>query len=199
VYEDPGNATIKDKSSPAVPYFVSMYYTFYDFKPFVQVISEGDTIREDIEKGTITYETQCFKFVFLRKDGVLIQMTWFGFHDGGKKWAFRTYEFSNHIECSGIWMPLRITVVSNTPNGEYKRTTEISVDKKSLRLLDTIDDSCFRATMPPGCVVSDKIQKKDYIVTSLETLPNDIEAVKQALEKLLEQAEEQEAAVEKKK
>jgi outer membrane murein-binding lipoprotein Lpp len=52
--------------------------------------------------------------------------------------------------------------------------------------------------MPAGCVVSDRIRKKNYITTTVDTLPNDVEAVKQALEKMLEQAEEQKTAVEQK-
>jgi predicted ATP-grasp superfamily ATP-dependent carboligase len=46
--------------------------------------------------------------------------------------------------------------------------------------------------------VDDDIGKRSYTVTTIDALPNDVEAVRKALEKMLEQAQEQKAAVEQK-
>ena len=66
-------------------------------------------------------------------------------------------------------------------------------------MLDAVDVSIFSDVLPAGCVVNDDIEKRVYTISTVDTLPNDVEAVKQVLEKMLEQAEEQKAAVEQQK
>lgn len=111
---------------------------------------------------------------------------------------YETLNLSDHVERSGILVPLRIVRAYYDNSGKMDACYEYSVDPQTLRILDTVDDSVYSVALPTGCHVDDDIRKRSYTVTAVDTLPNDVEAVQKVLEEMLEQAEEQKAAVEQK-
>lgn len=155
----------------------------------------------NIDGDTVTIETLRDKFKFSKKTGALVRRDFYNpiSEDNFEKMVcLDTYEFSDHVECSGVWIPLRIAVTRRERDGSVRYKEEYSADPKTLRLLDKIDDSVFREQLSVGCGVDDDIRKRHYTVTTVDTLPNDIAAVKRMLDKMLEQAEEQKAAIEEK-
>jgi len=133
----------------------------------------------NITKDTITMETELdeedefLQFEFSKKTGALLKIN---FYDGPKT-IYKTYELSGHVECSGIWIPLRIVETKPETGGNYCYKKEYTIDPQTLRLLDEVKDpSIFNEALPAGCHVTDLIRKKEYIVTTADTLPNDVEA-----------------------
>ena len=113
-------------------------------------------------------------------------------------YAWKTLEFSNHVEVSEIWIPLRIVETRRNLDGKESYIGIFSVDPKTLRLFDKVKDpSIFNEAFPAGAVVNDQIRKRSYIVTPVDTLPNDVGALTKALEKMVEQALEQKEEAEK--
>ena len=187
IYEYPGHATIYNQPFTETPSSVAFFTN-------MKAIAGRNPKLVDITRDTISIETKRNKFEFSKKTGALKKLDYYN----SKMTIWKTYEFSNHVEHSEIWMPLQIMIIGRELDGSVWYTTEISIDPETLRILDEIDNpSIFKETLPAGCVVNDTIRKQSYIVTTADTLPNDVEALKKTLEKMLEQAQEQAEAVEK--
>ena len=196
VYEYPGHVVIQE-SGNIVPLFAKFYYASY-FCPFVKTVHKNSPRLGSLAGNTITIETEFNKFEFSKKTGALERLVYYSITPDQKKVDWETYRFSDHMEVSGVWMPLRIARTLTQPNGSVLLKEEISVDPKTLRLLDKVEDpSIFTETLPAGCAVNDQIRKKIYTVTTADTLPNDVEALRKALEKMAEQALEQKEEAEK--
>lgn len=199
VYESPGAASIL--SQPCQPLFLSFYYLGGDL-PLAKVISEKNVRFISTDGDVISIETKVSKFLFSKKTGALEKIVsssaeWPKNDSERKIW--QTLELSNHVDCSGFLVPTRILRILYARNGKIEDKYEYVVDPQMLRLLDAVDVSIFNEALPVGCVVNDDIEKRVYTVSTVDKLPNDVEAVKQALEKMLKQADEQKAAVEQKK
>jgi hypothetical protein len=197
-HETSGAATIL--SHPRRPLFLGFYYVT-NKRPLSRMITEKNSRLTSIAGDLITIETVVTKYLFSKKTGALEKIVcstpkFPNKTNNDEKIIWQTFTLSNHVECSGFLMPLRIIRILYHENGEIESTDEYSVDPQTLRMLDAVDVSIFGEALPAGCVVNDDIEKRDYIVTTVGTLPNDVEAVKKALEKLLKQAEEQKVAVE---
>jgi hypothetical protein len=199
VFEYPGSAMIQ--SQPAfgkIPSFVSFFYDT-SFRPFAKSVPELNPKLGNMAGDTLTIETRWNKFEFAKKTGALVRLEYNSINKDNVTKTWKTYDFSKHVECSGIWIPLRVVETELDNDGKARYKGIISVNSKTLRLIDKVEDSLFNVSLPAGCGVDDRIRKKVYTVTTVDNLPNDVEAVKQSLEKLLKQAEEQKAAVEQKK
>jgi len=213
IYEDPGSARIdvsptlrmvRTKEGEAtgieLPEFAKIFYTPWPtYIPFDKVGFILDSKVGDIDADTITLEAESYTFQISKKNGALKRLI-FHWSPGadGKRFVVETVDFSNHLECAGVWIPLRITRNNYEPENTIKE--EYFVDPTTLRLLDVVEDSSiFNILLPAGCGVFDKIRKNFYTVTTADTLPADVNALKQVLDKMLEQAQEQkeEAAREK--
>ncbi len=194
VYESSGHAVIMNQPMKITPCYVSCFYDT-DSHLFTKTVPQQNPRLGYFSADTITIETTWNKFVFSKKTGALKRIDYYN----SEMIAWKTYELSNHVECSGIWIPLRIIESYPKLDGKLWYKREMSVDPKTLRLLDTVDDSLFNETLQAGCIVNDDIGKNVYKVTTVDTLPDDVEAVKKALEEMLKQAQEQKAAVEQKK
>ena len=198
VYEHPGEAVISNR--PRTPLFVRFCYdTFYAdmyLYLFAKTVPEQQpklqTLVGDMIVIEATIEKALHKFEFSKKTGALKRFDYY-YPDKENRLALRrTREFLEHIACSGFWIPLRTRETSWCLDGSASVIVEMSVDPKTLRLLDAIEDSSiFQAVMPAGVMVEDQIRKTNYFVTTADALPNDVEALKEALEKMLEQAQEQ--------
>ncbi|NCB26714.1 MAG: hypothetical protein EOM62_14775 [Bacteroidia bacterium] len=196
--ETPGVASIG--GNPDRPFFLYIYYLTND-QPLTKVVSENNSRLTSIAGDAITIETKISKFLFSKKTGALGKIVCYiptSMTNDNEKIIHETLNLSNHVECSGFLVPLRIVRTTYDTNGEKDASYEYSVDPQSLRMLDTVDDSVFSVALPAGCYVDDDIGKRSYTVTTIDALPNDVEAVRKALEKMLEQAQEQKAAVEQK-
>jgi len=196
-YEYPGHAAIHSQPIIKIPPFVEFYYDMSSL-PFAKSVFGQNPKTGGLSGDTIRIETQSNKFEFSKKTGALEKLVYYSINPNKEIVVWKTYEFSDHVEVSGVWMPLRIVETMyqlSSENVYYK--TEFSVDPKTLRLLDKVDNpSIFNEALPARCAVNDQIRKKVYTVTTADTLPNDVEALKKALDKMLEQAQEQKKAVE---
>ena len=199
VYEHAGNAGINGTPLSRIPPFVSFYYDTSS-NPFAKTVRLHNPKLGDFAGDTVTIETLLNKFVFSKKNCALEGVYYYnpiGDTRDDKTVAWVTYELSDHVELSGIWIPLRIVITGPEPSGREKPKVEISVDPKTLRLLDKVEDpSIFNEQLPAGCMVNDTTRKKSYMVKTVDRLPNDVDAIQKMLEKLLEQADEQKAAIE---
>lgn len=200
LHEYSGRAHIGDRSFTRTPLFVSHYYD-RSFRPFAKSVCEQQPQLRSLSGNTVVIETLKNRFEFAKSTCALMKIEYLYTRTNNTTVAWKTYELSNHVDCSGIWVPIRITLVErNIIDGKERCRGDITVDPKTLRLIDAVDDSCFSVSLPTGCVVQDDVLKKNYVVTTLAANPpQDVEAMKKTLEKMLEQAEEQKAAVEKKK
>lgn len=199
VCEAPGAASIL--SQPCRPFFVFFYYLTND-RPLAKVLSEKNSRLTSIAGDVITIETEISKFSFSKKTGALEQIISYDVKpppNDNEKMIWNSFNLSNHVECSGFLIPLRFIRIWYDENGKIKTRDEYSVDPQTLRMLDEVDVSIFSEVLQAGCVVNDEIEKRDYTVTTVGALPKDVEAVKKSLEQMLEKAQEQKAAVEKKK
>lgn len=200
VRETPGAASIISKPPIPLPYLVGIYY-LPDARPLSEALTEKNLRRASIVGDTITIETEDIKSSFSKSTGAVHEIIYY-FHTlrtkNNNKMFYETLNLSNHVECSGFLVPLRIIRTYYDKSGEVDASYEFSVDPQTLRMLDTVDDSVFSVALPAGCYVDDDIGKRSYTVTTIDALPNDVEAVRKALEKMLEQAQEQKAAVEQK-
>ena len=191
-YEYPGSASIHSRPLVNIPSYVRFYYDG-SLRPFSKSVLEHDPKLGNLVGDTIIIETTSNKFEFSKKTGVLKKLD----YRDSEMTVWKTYEFSNHVECSGIWIPLRIVNVWRESDGRETYKGIFSVDPKTLHLLDKVDDSIFYEALPTGCLVNDLIRKKIYTVTTADTLPNDVGALTKALEKMVEQALEQKEEAEK--
>ena len=190
-YEYPGSARIKDQPFFRTPSFVSLYYDASGCLYSKKILSQNPKLRS-LAGDTITIETVLNKFEISKKTGILKKIDFYNPNQDNKMIIWKTYELSDHVECSGVWMPLRVVITERGLDERVVYKGEISVDPQTLRLLDTIEDaSIFNEMMPAGCLVDDQIRKKIYIVTTADTLPNDVEALRKALERMAEQVLEQ--------
>lgn len=197
IYENPGTAVIK--SSHGVPGFALPNYD-ESRRPFSEIVPEKNPRLGGLSEDKVIIETEENRFEFSKKTGALERLEFYFLDDNGKRRrgvADTTYAFSNHVERSGVWLPLRVFVTRVQPYGAVVFKTEVSVDPKTLRLLDKVEPSRFRETLPVGCDVTDKNRKTSYTVTTADTLPTDVDALKKVLDKMLEQAQEQKAEAEK--
>lgn len=197
VHETPGVASIGSK--PPRPLFLDIYYLAND-RPLTKVVSEKNSRLTSIAGDAITIETKVSKFLFSKKTGALENIVCYipkSMTNDNERIIHETLNLSNHVECSGFLVPLRIIGILYDRNGKIDTSYEYSVDPLTIRMLDAVDVSIFSEVLPAGCYVDDDIEKRSYTVTTVDTLPNDVEAVKKVLEKMLKQAEEQKAAVEK--
>lgn len=194
VYEDPGQVLIKSRGDK-IPYFAEIFYDTAGHA-YTKSVLQRDPQIVSLSDSTIAIETTANKFEFSKNSGALVKLVSYTHSKNGKKNAWITRELSGHIEQSGVWIPLRI-VAFYYGVGKTPAIVEISVDPKTLRLVDTPDNSIFSITMPTGCTVQDEVRKTTYTVTTLDTdPPQDVKALQQMLEQMLEQAEEQKEAVE---
>ncbi|MCL1921322.1 MAG: thioredoxin family protein [Kiritimatiellaeota bacterium] len=156
-----------------------------------RILAEDPRIEVDGDTVTID-DLHLSKFEFSKKNGILKRYTFFqpgwDMENQRELWEERyvdeTYDFSNHVERAGVWMPLTITVNSpirtvgmRNPDGEVKEMSmghkmEYTVDPETLRLLDEAEDpSVFVADLPVGCHVEDTIRQEIYEVeTAGQTL-----------------------------
>jgi hypothetical protein len=201
-FETPGSATISAISTPQVPYFLSMYYE-EPLRPIATMALLQHTKCVENTETKIVLETIQYRFEFSKKNGALEKLVSSApvpGRDPEKLMKMVTYEFFRHVNVSGILMPLEVKIVRWDFDGNLMSKGEFHVDQKKLRLYDKIDDNTFQFELNTGCLVNDQIRKREYRVTTLAANPpQDVEAMKKTLEKMLEQAEEQKAAVEKKK
>ena len=191
IYEHPGGVVIKNRT----PFYGELpYFLEFNFEEFPRSFAEtvpNQNPRLVLSGNTIIIETEWNKFEFSKKTGILEKLFFYTWDKDDQRVIGQTYDFSNHIELSGIWIPLNIIGKVWFENKVISKV-DISVDSTTLRLLDKMDDpSIFNEVLPAGCAVKDQIRKKSYIVTTADTLPNDVEALRQVLEKMLEQAQEQ--------
>jgi len=207
LYEHPGEAVIS--SQPITPSFVTFCYdTSYAnvyLRPFAKTVPEQNPQASILDRDTITIEAVPFakalnRFEFSKDTGVLRKFVRYYPNKNNEMIARDTQEFSGHVECSGFWIPLRMVATERQPNdGSLSHKSVISVDPKTLRLLDTVEDvSIFSKALPAGCAVIDEVRKIEYTVTTANTLPNDVDALKKVLDKMLEQAQGQKEALEQK-
>lgn len=197
-YEFPGMASIKDQPYGKIPIYLHFMYDAEDM-PFAKSIQTMNPIRGYLTGDDVSIEADVNTFTFSKKTGALRRIVNNLPRSRGRI-KVHTFEFSNHLDCSGIWIPLRIVETIDAPQDNFRSRRELSVDPKTLRLIDEVDDTIFHETLSAGCGVQDEIRKNNYMVTTLDTTPpQNVEAMKKTLDKMLEQAEEQKAAVEKKK
>ena len=196
LYENPGTAVIK--SFHGVPGFALPYYD-ESRRPFSEIVPEQNPRLGGLSEDKVIIETDKNRFEFSKKTGALERLDFYFLDDNKKRrgrLSHSMYAFSNHVERSGFWLPLRVFLTGVQPDGTVVFKTEVSVDPKTLRLLDKVEPSRFRETLPVGCDVTDKNRKTSYTVTTADTLPTDVDALKKVLDKMLEQAQEQKAEAE---
>lgn len=194
IYEAPGTAMIRSRplGDTVVPSTITFFFAVFP-RTWAETVPDQNPKLGRVTEGTITIETEGNTFLFSKKTGALEKID--ARDKGG---VYYTVRLSNHVESSGVWIPLRIIeIIGKEEDGNV---SEISVERQTLRVLDKAgDDAVFRETLPVGCYVGDEIKKTGYWITTLDNPPPDVEALKKTLDKMLEQAEEQKAAVEKKK
>jgi REP element-mobilizing transposase RayT len=198
MYEHSGSTTIKSRPSVQIPYFASLFYDT-SFRPFEKTVLNQDVKFENLSEKTFSLDTLWNRFEFAKKDGALKRFSSFIKEEDGRKLVLEASELTDHVERSGVLIALQIVMHEYNEKGGVVYKGMVSVDPKTLRLLDSVDSSVFSATLPTGCFVRDQIRKRNYTVRTVDTLPNDVEAIKKTLDKMLEQAEAQKAALEKKK
>ena len=167
VFEQPGSAEISSQPDDEIPTGITDILFFFDDFPctFAETVPKQNPKLGSVSGDTVTIETKGNKFVFSKKTGTLERIDHYS--DPKTKTVYKTYELSGHVECSGVWIPLRI-VETYFVRGERLGISEISVDPKTLRLLDKVEDkSIFKAALPVGCVVHDGIRKKSYTVKTV--------------------------------
>ena len=197
VYESPGNAMITSLPFDPIPFFLSFYYDPAS-RPFAKMVPLQNPQLDDFSGDTITIKTRWNNFIFSKKTSALERLDCYSPGTDDKMIAWRTYDFSEHVEISGVWLPLRIVITERGLDDRLWSKGEFSVDSKTLRLLDKMDDSSiFNETLPAGCFVDDQVRKKSYQVTTADTLPTDVEALTKTLEKMVEQTLEQKEEAEK--
>lgn len=191
IYEAPGTAEIRGRplGDIIIPFDILFLFDVFP-RTFAQTVPEQNPTLGRVMGSTITIETERNTFVFSKKTGALEKIDYL---DKGK--INSTVKLSSHVERSGVWLPLRFIFIEGKED-----ITEVSVDPKTLRLLDKVeDDSIFSETLPAGCYVNDYIKKTNYTITTLDNPPQDVEALQKVLDKMLDQAEEQKVTVEQKK
>ena len=164
IYEDPGEAIISGR--PETPPFVSYCYcTHYADRycvPFSKTIPEQNPKLVSTAGDTITIEAAIGHalrtFTFSKKTGALKTFVYATPNRENEMIARETSDYFDHVECSGVWIPLRSTHISREHDGRVFAKTEVSVDPKTLRLLDKVEDaSIFSKALPAGCIVNDQI------------------------------------------
>jgi hypothetical protein len=195
-----GGATIRPHSGVTIPGFAVIFYDWYNgSKPYDKTVPTCDPKLDGSSGDTIFIHTTSYKLGLSKRTGSLKSLTIHELDSAGKKTdRYNEDYFADHVERSGIWIPLRVS--RNLSTEGYKRKEEYIVEPKTLRLLDKVDDSVFEVSLKAGCGVYDYFKKRAYTVTTLDTNPpQDIEDLKKMLDTMLKQAEEQKNAVEKKK
>ena len=171
-YEDPGSAEIWDR--PRDPYFVSFCFarihTNVLHRPLAKTVPEHNPKLGILDGDVITIETsskyELNKFEFSKETGILKRFTNY-YPDKNNEMVIRgTWEFSEHVERSGFWIPLRIVAIGRQPDGSVSSKVVITADPKTLRLLDTVEEATiFHEALPAGCWMDDHIKNTKYKVT----------------------------------
>jgi hypothetical protein len=197
IYEYPGHVVIESQPRRKIPSFAGFYYDTANHL-FAKSVPDANPQLKEISEDTVTIETPLNMFEFSRKTTALKKVIYYWGNSTNERKIRKTYDCSNHKDCSDVWIPCRIIVTEfSFKDGSEKYRGEITVDPQKLRLRETTDDALFHETLPAGCGVDDRIRKKIYEVTTLDTNPpQDVEALQKMLDTMLEQAEEQKAAVE---
>lgn len=197
LFEHPRTAVISEISHRSPPPLLTY---FYDARahPISKTVLDENPKLGAVSGDTITIETNTRKYEFSQKTCALKRIEYYLTSNGNRRMMYCSYDLSDHVECSGVLIPLRIVNIY-IPSNAPQLKTEYSMDPKTLRLLDKVDVTLFHEPLPLGCLVTDKIRKRNYTVTTPGTNPpQDVEALQKMLEKMLEQAEEQKAAAKQK-
>ena len=194
LWQQGGSAVVNGHPYRRIPLFVEFLYDAKSIPLGKSILRQYPKLG-NLSVNTITIETVLYKFEISKKTGALERVISYNWDEDDEPFAGTTYDLSHHVERSGIWIPLRITRTVCYQKDKIKM--EMTADPETLRLLDKVENpSIFSEQMPPGCVVTDDVRKKSYIVKTVDTLPNDVDAIQKMLEKMLEQADEQKAAIE---
>lgn len=198
LYESPGSATIRTQTISKIPYFLSIYYDAL-FRPLAKMALLQKPKYIESADNRIVLETKPNRFEFSKRTGALEKLVFFcPCMETGKLVKREMYELSHHVEMSGVWVPLEIKTTKWNMDEKLTSTGMLLVDRKTLRLYTKPEDDIFHITLPPGCLVSDQLRKKDYTVTTLSiNPPQDVEALQKMLDSMIDQAEEQKAAMER--
>jgi len=195
VYEHPGSVVVTDRNSFATPPSFVMFCLDESLRPFAETVPKQSP-KLALAGNTVTVETEGNRFEFSRKTAALERLSSYGRDEDGKRIVIRTLDLSDHVERSGVWIPLKI-VDKVWLNNQVIMKAEQTADPKKLRLLDKVDaPSTFNETFPAGCFVKDDIRNKSYRVATPAPLPSGAEALKQTFEKMLGPAQEQKKTTE---
>ena len=197
VYEHPGKAVIKSQSFWVPTPFASFYWDTAAGSPIAKVLPEQNP-KLRVIGDTITIETKRKKFELSKRTGVLERLDGYSLGEDGERMtevAGGSYEFSDYVERSGVWIPLQIVVTHrDTESGAWTKAN-FSVDPETLRLLDKVEDeSIFNAVLPTGCYVEDEIRNRTYRAKTVGTWLT--EALGQAREQMQELMQNQRKAEE---
>jgi hypothetical protein len=196
IYESPGSATIRNTPGSGIAYFDWVLYGVFDSQNLNNTILNQEPQIKQNTSDRVVIETLRNKFEFSKRNGTLLQLVYFSYPKNGQKTVWKTYTLSNHIECNGVWIPLQIALDEQVGSDKTFKM-KIFVDPKTVRVLDAVNASAFCTVLPTGCMVNDAIRKTEYMVTTLDTTLNDVDTIQKMLDQMLEQAEEQKAAVER--
>lgn len=164
-FRSSGHAHIEDRAFVRIPEFAAFYYDRRRL-PFAKSVYEQRPQIKRLSDDTITLETTKNRFEFSRNSCALRKIEYLYTNTKAETIAWRTYELSNPVDCSGTWIPLRIIVTERDLDGKERYRGETTVDPKTLRLMDSVDDSCFEVALPTGCAVQDDVLKKTYVITA---------------------------------
>jgi hypothetical protein len=187
-----GLAEISSQPTETIPPSRERISVFFEEFPqsFAETVPGQNPKLKKIVGDTIHIETGGHKFEFSKKISALKRID---FIEG--KEVYKTYKLSDHVESSGIWIPLRIVLFDygNTTRGE---STTISVDPKTLRLRDSLEDtSIFNEALPAGCGVNDKIRQRVYVVPTADEVLEKWDMWMQVFKKSLKQVQEHKDAI----
>ena len=165
IYEGPGGVMITSRNplGKKPPFFANVYFD-ESSRSFTETVPTQNP-KLTLTENMVAIETEEHKFEFSKQTGALERLTAYGHDENEKRIVIETYDLSNHVEKNGVWMPLKV-VYKLWLNDQVIVTAERSVDSKTLRLFDKVeDDSIFNETYPPGCFVKDDIRNTSYRVT----------------------------------
>lgn len=170
-FESPGSATINADNISRVPDFLSMYYET-PLRPIATMALLQHPKCVENTETKIVLETIPYRFEFSKKTGALEKLVSSApGRDPEKLMKMVTYEFSRHVNVSGILMPLEVKITRWDFDGKVTSRGEFHVNQKELRLYDKTDDNTFLFDLPPGCLVNDQIRKREYRVATLDAQP----------------------------
>lgn len=160
-------------------------------RPISKTVLDDDPKLVAVSGDTITIEGKTRKFEFSKKTSALKRIEDYYFSNSNQRTLYQSYDFSDHVECSGVLIPLRI-VNNYIPCNGPQLKNEWCIDPKTLHLLDKVDVNLFHEPLPVGCRVTDQIRKTEYTVTTPDTtLPQDVKSVQMILDAMIDQAEKQ--------